>query len=171
MQQASTPDKNTSVLFVCLGNICRSPTAHGVFEAMVAQANLQHHISIDSCGTGDWHIGHAPDRRSAKAALARGYDLSHLRARQVCAEDFDRFDYILAMDNQNLADLQDMSPAHYTGVLDLFLNYADEAGETEVPDPYYGGASGFNHVIDLVERASQALLDAIIADHQLQSGQ
>lgn len=169
MRQESKQKNNAAVLFVCLGNICRSPTAHGVFETMVEQADLQNNISIDSCGTGDWHIGHAPDRRSARAALARGYDLSHLRARQVSAEDFHRFDYILAMDNQNLADLRAMAPASYTGVLDLFLGYAENAGETEVPDPYYGGESGFDYVIDLVEQASRALLEAVIASHNLKN--
>lgn len=147
-----------AVLFVCLGNICRSPTAHGVFETMLTKAQFNYAIEVDSCGTGDWHIDHAPDSRSAAAAKARGYDLSHLRARQVCAEDFRRFDYILAMDKQNLADLRSMCPADFNGVLDLFLNYAQNLSETEVPDPYYGGDSGFNHVIDLVENASAALL-------------
>ena len=151
-----------SVLFVCLGNICRSPTAHGVFEKMVDEAGLGQKIFIDSCGTGDWHIGHSPDERSANAALARGYDLSHLRSRQITASDFNRFDYILVMDNKNLSDLEAMCPANFSGQLELFLNYANSFSNTvEVPDPYYGGASGFDHVIDLVEDASQALLNTL----------
>jgi len=150
---------NISVLFVCLGNICRSPTAHGVFEKMVAEAGLQRHISVDSCGTGDWHIGHSPDERSASAALTRGYDLSHLRSRQITANDFSQFDYILVMDKQNLLDVQAMCPTDYSGKLELFLDYANNFSETkEVPDPYYGGLSGFDHVIDLVEDASKTLL-------------
>ena len=151
-----------SVLFVCLGNICRSPTAHGVFEKMVLEAGLAQKITIDSCGTGDWHIGHSPDERSASAALTRGYDLSHLRSRQITASDFNRFDYILVMDNKNLSDLKAMRPANYSGQLELFLNYANNYADTlEVPDPYYGGASGFDHVIDLVEDASQVLLTTL----------
>ncbi|MFT4825934.1 MAG: protein-tyrosine phosphatase [Halioglobus sp.] len=146
------------VLFVCLGNICRSPTAHGVFEDMVAQRGLQEHIEIDSCGTGDWHIGGSPDPRASAEAKSRGYDLSHLRARQVVPEDFDHFDYILAMDNQNLADLRAMSPKGYGGRLDLFMTYAADTDIAEVPDPYYGGDQGFATVLDLIESASEGLL-------------
>lgn len=150
-----------SVLFVCLGNICRSPTAHGVFETMVNQAGLSDIVDVDSCGTGDWHIGHAPDQRSAKAALARGYDLNHLRARQVCLQDFFRFTIILAMDNINLDDLRAMCPADFTGELALFLSYAKDSNLDEVPDPYYGGEGGFDTVIDLVESASEQLLKSL----------
>lgn len=150
--------QDISVLFVCLGNICRSPTAHGVFEKMVADAQLENRIYIDSCGTGDWHIDHAPDKRSASAAKARGYDLNHLRARQVKHTDFSQFNYILAMDNNNLSDLQAMCPSDYDGELALFLDYAQGVDIREVPDPYYGGDSGFDTVIDLVENASQSLL-------------
>jgi len=156
-----------NVLFVCLGNICRSPTAHGVFHHLVERHQLQHAIHIDSAGTGDWHIGRAPDKRSSAAALQRGYDLSVLRARQVSAQDFERFDYILAMDAQNLQDLQRMRPTHFNGEVDLFLNYG--SGELrEVPDPYYGDADGFGHVLDLVEDAAQGLLHAIAQKHRLQ---
>ncbi len=154
------------VLFVCLGNICRSPTAHGVFQHLIERHRLQHIIHIDSAGTGDWHIGHAPDQRSSAAALTRGYDLSALRARQVSVPDFERFDYILAMDSQNLRDLQRMRPAHFRGELDLFLNYGTSALR-EVPDPYYGGEDGFHRVLDLVEEAAQGLLNAIAERHQL----
>lgn len=153
----------TRVLFVCLGNICRSPTAHGVFEALCEQRGLGHMIEVDSCGTGDWHVGQPPDRRASAEARKRGYDLSHLRARQVKAEDFDLFDYILAMDRLNLADLSSMCPADYPGHLGLFLTFARVAGTVpdEVPDPYYGGDDGFARVLDMVERASEGLLREI----------
>jgi protein-tyrosine phosphatase len=146
------------VLFVCLGNICRSPTAHGVFETLVAQQGLQRQIVIESAGTSDWHIGKPPDRRSQQAAERRGYDLSHLRARQVCPEDFHRFDYLLAMDADNLSLLQAMRPAGFAGELQLFLDYASDVSETDVPDPYYGGADGFDRVLDLTENAAMGLL-------------
>ncbi|QFU76125.1 low molecular weight phosphotyrosine protein phosphatase [Halioglobus maricola] len=152
----------SNVMFVCLGNICRSPTAHGVFEAMVNARGLQNRIRVDSSGTGDWHIGHAPDKRATAEAAQRGYDLSHLRARQVRPSDFDEFDYILAMDGQNLADLQAMCPPDYTGVLALFLPFAPDNPTDEVPDPYYGGAEGFTQVLDMVEAASEGLLAEIM---------
>ena len=151
----------TRVLFVCLGNICRSPTAHGVFEAMVRQRGLEHLIHIDSCGTGDWHIGHAPDQRASAEAASRGYDLSQLRARQIQVNDFDTFDYVLAMDKQNLADLRSMCPADFRGHLGLFLPFDPEVSMEEVPDPYYGGDEGFTRVLDMVEAASEGLLREI----------
>ncbi|RLQ23085.1 low molecular weight phosphotyrosine protein phosphatase [Seongchinamella sediminis] len=151
----------TRVLFVCLGNICRSPTAHGVFEAMVRARGLEQQIRVDSCGTGDWHIGHAPDKRATAEALGRGYDLSGLRARQVQVRDFHDFDYILAMDRQNLADLQAMCPAGFSGYLGLFLPFDPAASIAEVPDPYYGGDEGFTRVLDMVEAASEGLLREI----------
>lgn len=146
-----------SVLFVCLGNICRSPTAHGVFETLVAQQGLAGSITVDSAGTAAYHVGNPPDQRSIAAAKSRGYDLSALRARQVTAEDFQQFDYILAMDQENLHQLQRLMPADYAGHLGLFLPLG-QCVETEVPDPYYGGAAGFEHVLDLVENASMGLL-------------
>ena len=155
------------VLFVCLGNICRSPTAHGVFENLVSERGLGNAIHVDSCGTGDWHVGHAPDRRAAAEARRRGYELDHLRARQVEPADFERFDYILAMDRMNLADLEVMRPAWFDGRLGLFLSYAPAAGVVEVPDPYYGAEDGFSRVLDLVEAASTGLLEAICRAHSL----
>ena len=152
----------TRVLFVCLGNICRSPTAHGVFQSMVDDRGLTHLIEVDSCGTGDWHVGEAPDRRATAKAAKRGYDLSDLRARQFQAADFARFDYILAMDMKNLAALQDMRSETFSGHLGLFLGFAGNVELREVPDPYYGGANGFNHVLDLVEWASEGLLREIV---------
>lgn len=157
-----------SVLFVCLGNICRSPTAHGVFEQKVSEAGLSRSIQIDSAGTASWHTGKQPDGRSMAAASQRGYDLSHLRARQAVTNDFDQYDYILAMDAQNLSDLQGIQPSDYQGRLGLFLEYADPAIVgviSEVPDPYHGGDSGFEQVLDLVESASIGLLEVIRQDH------
>jgi protein-tyrosine phosphatase len=149
------------VLFVCLGNICRSPTAHGFFQHLVESRGLSDSITVDSCGTGDWHIGHPPDSRASAEALKRGYDLSGLRARQVSPDDFERFDYILAMDQKNLKDLQAICPAGYGGRLDLFLAFARDTELTEVPDPYYGGDEGFADVLDLIEDASEGLLEEI----------
>lgn len=145
------------VLFVCLGNICRSPTAEGVFRQRLQKAGLDAHVLVDSAGTGDWHVGKAPDRRTTLAAQQRNYDLSTLRARQFVVEDFSRFDLILAMDHSNLRNLQALRPATGAAELDLFLRrYQLELDE--VPDPYYGGADGFEQVLDLIEQASDALL-------------
>lgn len=148
------------VLFVCMGNICRSPTAEGVLRQRLSAAGLAAKVTVDSAGTGDWHVGKAPDGRSAQAAAARGYDLSSLRARQVQREDFQRFDLILAMDHDNLARLQALRPVTSGAELDLFLRRYDLALD-EVPDPYYGGADGFEQVLDLIEQASDALLAEI----------
>jgi len=154
------------VLFVCLGNICRSPTAHGVFQYLVEQAGLADEIAVDSCGTGGWHAGEAPDARATAEARARGYDLSPLRARQVTGDDFSHFDYILGMDHSNLRDLRELCPDDYQGHLGLFLQFAEMDVE-EVPDPYYGGAAGFGHVLNLVEAASHGLLEAIRRAHSV----
>lgn len=154
------------VLFVCLGNICRSPTAHGVFETLVAAEGLSGRIAVDSAGTGDWHIGRPPDRRTLHAARGRGYEIEHLRARQVEATDFQRFQYILAMDSANLANLERLRPAGFGGVLALFLNYGrGVVPVTEVPDPYHGPELGFEQVLDLVENAVRGLLAHIRAAH------
>ncbi|NIB41246.1 low molecular weight phosphotyrosine protein phosphatase [Pseudomaricurvus alkylphenolicus] len=158
-----------SVLFVCLGNICRSPTAHGIFAAAVQNAGLNDCVRVDSAGTGAWHVGNPPDPRSQAAALERGVDLSSQRARQVKRADFDQFDYILAMDKDNLSDLRSLAPAHYDGVLELFLRLDEGTREVEVPDPYYGGADGFQLVVDLIESASQELLSRI--QRQLEANQ
>lgn len=145
------------VLFVCLGNICRSPTAEGVFRHKVREAGLEDRIEIDSAGTGDWHVGKAPDARTRAAALRRGYDLSSLRARQVGVADFSRYELILAMDHANLKDLQRLRGGASGAELDLFLRRY-ELEIDEVPDPYYGGEDGFEQVLDLVERACDGLL-------------
>jgi len=162
MRTASAP---ISVLFVCLGNICRSPTAHGVFAKLVADRGYQQAITVDSAGTGDWHLGHAPDQRTTQVAAAKGYDLSGLRARLVSAEDFAEFDYIIAMDRANLKDLRAMQPDHYSGHVGLFLDFSGQSERTEVPDPYYGEEDGFELVFDLVEDASAGLLQHIEASH------
>ena len=159
-----------SVLFVCLGNICRSPTAHGVFQGMVDASGLGDVIAVDSAGTGDWHIGRSPDQRTAQVAASRGYDLSELRARLVTGEDFDQFDYVIAMDRANLQNLESMRPPHFSGYLGLFLDFACGDSHSEVPDPYYGGESGFELVFDLVEDASRGLLEHIRGQHQLAAG-
>jgi len=146
------------ILFVCMGNICRSPTAESVFRQYVENAELAHLIEIDSAGTHDYHVGDAPDARTQRAALQRGYDMSKLRGRQVEVGDFSRFDYVLAMDQANLAILQRMMPASSRSHLALFLNFARAHSEREVPDPYYGGAQGFERVLDMVEDAADGLL-------------
>ncbi len=134
--------------------------AEGVFRHMAEQAGIAP-ITVDSAGTSDFHIGHAPDRRAQSALRARGIDISRLRARQVSLEDFARFDYILAMDQMNLGDLQAMSPEDYPGTLALFLSFAPSLGVSEVPDPYYGKADGFEHVYSLIEAASRGLIEDI----------
>ena len=152
---------SVSVLFVCLGNICRSPTAEAVFRGRVQAAGLQDHIRIDSAGTGDWHIGKAPDTRMQRAAARRGYDLAPLRARQVSAADLNAFDYVLAMDHANLRDLRALGQG--SARLELFMTFHPQAPVQEVPDPYYGGEDGFEEVLDLVEATSDGLLDALRA--------
>lgn len=152
------------VLFVCLGNICRSPTAEAVFRHQVEAADLNQRIHIDSAGTGDWHIGKAPDPRTIDEAAKRNYDLTALRARQVSSVDFAEYDYVIAMDKENLNNLNAMKPADYQGYLGLFLPFA-ATGEEEVPDPYYGGPEGFTLVLDMVEKASQGLLAHITENH------
>lgn len=153
----------TKVLFICMGNICRSPTAEGVFRRFVADEGLEHLIQIDSAGTHDYHIGKAPDRRAQAAAAGRGYDLSPLRGRQVARNDFAEFDYVLAMDGDNLANLQRICPNDERHKLRLFLSFSERFNNQEVPDPYYGGAEGFDLVLDMVEDAARGLLQAIRA--------
>ncbi|MDX1453225.1 MAG: low molecular weight protein-tyrosine-phosphatase [Oleiphilaceae bacterium] len=148
------------VLFVCLGNICRSPTAHGVFVHHLKNSELAGRVEVDSAGTGAWHAGEPPDKRAQQEAQSRGIDLSFIRARQVNAEDFERFDMILAMDKQNLRDLRAVCPEVHQHKLRLFLEFGD-TGTQEVPDPYYGGSKGFQHVFDLVDQTSLGLLETL----------
>ena len=146
------------VLFVCTGNICRSPTAEGVLRHMAEQAGYADQMEIDSCGIGGWHVGEPPDRRSQSHAQRRGYDLSAQRARQVRPNDFDHFDHILAMDGTHLADLKAMAPDHSLERVRLFMEFAPDQAAVDVPDPYYGGAGGFENVLDLVEAACAGIL-------------
>jgi protein-tyrosine phosphatase len=148
------------VLFVCMGNICRSPTAEGVFRHQVEQANLTDQISIDSAGTHAYHVGNPPDGRAQSAALKRNVDLSEQRARRVSADDFLAFDYVIAMDESNKDDLLAICPEGYEDRIHLFLNFS-ECEEIEVPDPYYGQGRGFEIVLNLVEDASNGLLKHI----------
>lgn len=149
------------VLFVCMGNICRSPSAEGVFRALVVEKGLDNDFHIDSCGTLDFHTGEAPDPRAQKTAAGRGIDISGLQARQYRASDFPDFDYIVAMDNDNLRVLLNQSPSEHHDKLHLFCSFAENRSEEEVPDPYYGGARGFEDVYDLIKDASVGLLAAI----------
>ena len=146
------------VLFVCLGNICRSPTAEVVFRTAVRRAGFADRVEVDSAGTGDWHIGNPPDARAVAHAARRGYDLTPLRARQVSADDFEAFDWILAMDSSVLAALEEMRPPTFAGHLGLFLDVAPASYTREVPDPYATGPEGFEHALDLIEDASRALV-------------
>ena len=151
---------------MCMGNICRSPSAEGYFQHIVKQAGLENKIKTDSAGTHAYHIGSPPDARAQAAANKRGIDLSALRGRQVEAADFKKFDYVLAMDDSNFSDLEAVAGGA-TNNLFMFLKFAENFSETEVPDPYYGGDEGFEHVLDLIEDASQGLLADIKAQHSL----
>lgn len=147
------------VLFVCLGNICRSPTAEAVFRARADAAGLK--VYIDSAGTSGWHIGEAPDPRSIEAGEARGYSFKGQVSRKVIRADFGEFDHVLAMDEANLEDLKKTCPESYLSRVRLFLDYMPKASTREVPDPYYGGSDGFFHVLDLIEQASDGLIAAL----------
>jgi protein-tyrosine phosphatase len=153
--------QDISVLFVCMGNICRSPIAEGVLYWQAACAGLAHRIRIDSAGTHANLIGHAPDPRSRAAAAARGYDLGHLRARQVEQQDFAEFDFILAMDKSNLAALRLILPREHRTKPTLFMDYSIQRAGMDVPDPYYGGPEGFEQVLDMVEDGCAGLLTVI----------
>jgi protein-tyrosine phosphatase len=149
------------VLFVCTGNICRSPTAEGAFRLAVAEAGMSTHFEIDSAGTSSYHIGDAPDARSIAAAATRGIDISALKARRIREEDFHAFDLILAMDHSHLNHLRAMRREEHKAEIRLFLDYHAAARHRDVPDPYYGDAADFETVLDLVEEASKGLLTAL----------
>jgi protein-tyrosine phosphatase len=146
------------ILFVCLGNICRSPTAEVVFRTIASREAPELTFEVDSAGTAGYHVGEPPDPRTRQAASRRGYDLSALRARIVEPHDFERFDLILAMDRENLNVLHRRAPSHARERVRLFLEFTPEADTSDVPDPYYGGPNGFEEVLDLVEAASRGLL-------------
>ena len=157
--------KMVRVLFVCMGNICRSPTAEGVFQSLLKQHALEEIVGVDSAGTHAYHVGHGPDRRSQAAALRRGVDLSAQCARRVEVADFEVFEYVLAMDEENIAALHEICPPEYRHKVQLFLKYAPHLNVKEVPDPYYGGLNGFERVLDLIEAAAQGLVDEIKRQH------
>jgi protein-tyrosine phosphatase len=159
--------KEIKVLFVCMGNICRSPTAQGVFAKLVEEHQLDTQVLIDSAGTHAYHVGEAPDARASAAALRRGVDLGGLRARRVSDTDFEEFDYVLAMDESNYADLAGMCSEEQHSRLYHFMDFAPQLATRSVPDPYYGGATGFERVLDLIEAASAGLLASIRQRHGL----
>lgn len=150
-----------SVLFVCMGNICRSPTAEGIFRHLVNEKNLSDKFITDSAGTHAYHVGEPPDSRAQETAHSRGIDLSDLRGRKVTADDFNKFDYVLAMDKDNYAILHALCPTSKTNKLKLFLEFASDIDSKEVPDPYYGGTQGFEKVFDMLEQASLGFIEHI----------
>lgn len=151
------------VLFVCMGNICRSPVAQGVFEDVVRRKGLEDEVEVDSAGTGAWHVGSAPDDRAIESAAGRGLDISAQRARKISPEDCERFDYVLTMDEENYRAVSAMCGG--SAVVRRFLDFAAGSPEREVPDPYFGGQDGFERVIDLVEAASEGLVEYIRGRH------
>ncbi len=155
------------VLFVCLGNICRSPTAEGVFRALVESEGLAGQIEIDSAGTHAYHVGEGPDPRAQAAAAQRGIDLSLLRGRRATKADIKEFDYVLAMDEDNYTNLMRIAPTQYESRVSLLMAYAPERPEDEVPDPYFGGEGGFDRVLDMIEDAARGLLADIRRQHNL----
>lgn len=157
--------RKINVLFVCMGNICRSPLAHGLFEELVNQEGLSDRIMVDSAGTHAYHVGEPPDPRSQQTAQRHGIDLSRQRARRVALPDFETFDYILAMDRDNYRILIDSAPVDQQHKIRLFLEFAPQRGEEEVPDPYYGGPDGFDRVYEMVEAASNGLMADIRHQH------
>jgi protein-tyrosine phosphatase len=157
--------KIVKILFVCMGNICRSPTAQGVFEKLVREHKLSEHVFIDSAGTHAYHVGEAPDARASAVALRRGVVLIGQRARRVSSADLEEFDYVLAMDEANYADLTELCSPENNFRLYRFMDFAPELAISEVPDPYYGGVTGFERVLDLIEAASAGLLADIRQRH------
>ncbi len=149
------------ILFVCLGNICRSPMAEGLFRRELERRAIDHLVEVDSAGTGDWHVGEPPDPRARRAISKRGVDISHLRGRQVSVQDLEAFDLILAMDAENLSDLLALADERQMQRIRLFLDFAPEAGVREVPDPYFGEEDGFETVLDLLEAAAKGLADHV----------
>ncbi|KAF3981333.1 MAG: low molecular weight phosphotyrosine protein phosphatase [Methylococcales symbiont of Hymedesmia sp. n. MRB-2018] len=153
--------EQVKVLFVCMGNICRSPTAEGVFNALLKKEKIDHQFFIESAGTHAYHIGEAPDLRAQKAAKDRGVSLSQIRARKVIFADFENFDYVLAMDDDNYQILMQSCPDEYKNRVKYFLDYAPHLDSREVPDPYYGGQYGFERVLDMVADASVGFLETL----------
>jgi len=158
-----TGPRQFSILFCCMGNICRSPTAEGVLRQVLSTQAAHLQIALDSAGTHDYHLGEAPDARAIQAAKRRGVDLSALRARQVLARDFEQFDLVIAMDEENLDHLRRLAPAQWRDRIKLMMDYAPEFGTRNVPDPYYGSAQGFEEVLDLLQAASEGLLADLLS--------
>lgn len=155
------------ILFVCMGNICRSPTAEGVFQKMVNDADLGNALVVDSAGTHAYHVAEPPDPRAQRLAKSRGYDLSYIQARRVKTLDFEKFSHVVAMDKDNYDYLASICPPGREDRLSLFMSFAPETDVEEVPDPYYGGTKGFEHVLDLIEAASRGLLATVQDKHVL----
>jgi protein-tyrosine phosphatase len=155
------------LLFICLGNICRSPMAEGVFRRVIEEEGLADCFEIDSAGLGDWHVGQAPDDRAQAAARERGIEISDQCARQVVQEDFARFDLLLVMDRSNYAELKRRAPKAAHGKIRYFLDYAPHVGTKDVPDPFFGGAEGFDLALDLIQEAARGLVAALVGDEAL----
>lgn len=163
MPQSAANPTPVRILFVCLGNICRSPLAEGVCRHLIRQRNLEDRVTVDSCGTGGWHVGQPPDARMRSTAERHGVSMQGQQARQFRTADFERFDYILVMDRANLRAVRSQDPTgRYADKVRLFRTYDPEPGNHEVPDPYYGGTEGFEKVYTMVERTCAALLDAVV---------
>jgi protein-tyrosine phosphatase len=150
------------LLFICLGNICRSPMAEGVFRRVAEEEGLLHLFEIDSAGLGDWHIGQAPDTRAQAAARKRGVDISGQSARQIAPEDYRRFDLLLAMDGSNYEELLQFAPCEMRHKVRRFLDFAPHVRTKDVPDPFYGGNEGFDHALDLIEHAARGLIADLV---------
>ena len=159
-----TAPNKIRVLMVCLGNICRSPTAEAMLRRKVHEAGLDDRIEVDSAGTADYHVDSQPDRRAIAHGERRGLEMRRLRGRQVSREDFDRFDHVLAMDEDNLMNLRRLRPHGSHAKVALLLSYAPEGGAREVPDPYYGGPEGFETVLDLVEVAADGFIASVVSN-------
>lgn len=163
MTQLPAPTESFSVLFICMGNICRSPTAHGVLRHKLRLRGLDGWVQVDSAGTHNYHPGEPPDRRSQRAAALRGYDISDLRARQITDEDFVRHDLLLTMDWDNHALSEELCPAQHRRKLQRLAEFCRRHSASVVPDPYYGGDAGFSHVLDLIEDACDSLIDELVS--------
>lgn len=157
------------ILFVCLGNICRSPMAEGVFRRVVEEEGAGDRFEIDSAGLGDWHVGQAPDARAQAAAKSRGLDISGQSARQVTGADFSNYDLLVVMDRSNLNELRRRAPMEAYNKIRVFLDYAPHTGVEDVPDPFFGGEEGFDHALDLIEEAAHGLFASLIGDEAVQA--